>query len=193
MLVQIEGKRQLLHASGAVTPIFVYHLGERTTLQLLFTLLSLTLLASASYRKQIRLPLLYWLVDRLERPQAKHSFPAHGAIYYLLGLILSLLLFTTHIALACILAMSLGDAASTIIGKQYGAHRIPYNPHKSLEGSTACLIFAGLGAATQLSPPLSVVAGLASTLIESLPLPVDDNITIPLGTGALLTLITMTL
>jgi dolichol kinase len=171
-------------------PLFIYYLGKNTTLLLLTLLLLLTILTSITYKKQIHTPILYQLIDKLERPTVKKTSPAQGAIYYIIGIILSLLLFTTPIALTCIIATSLGDAASTIIGKNHGAHKIPYNTHKSIEGSTACLIFATIGATTQISPILAIIAGITSTITESLPLPLNDNLSIPLSIGITLTIIT---
>jgi dolichol kinase len=40
-----------------------------------------------------------------------------------------------------------------------------------------------------VSPALALIAAAVAMIIESLPLPVNDNITIPLGTGLALMLI----
>jgi dolichol kinase len=187
MLDSLEVKRQLLHAGGVVTPVFVYYLGRDFTLLLLFLLLLMTSLASFAYRRQVRLPVLYSLVEELERSDVKRSFPAKGAVYYVFGMILSLLVFATPVALACIVVTSVGDAASTIVGKRFGVHRLPYHSHKSFEGSAACFVFASVVAVTQIGFVAGVVAGFVGAVTESLPLPLNDNLSIPLAVGVVLT------
>ena len=87
---------------------------------------------------------------------------------------------------AAALAMQIvGDAAAAMVGRRYGRVRIGA---KSLEGSAAC--FAGAlaaGAVCLPSQPLALLAGaLAATVVEVLPLRVDDNLSVPLVGAAVL-------
>ncbi|MCK6467299.1 MAG: DUF92 domain-containing protein [Candidatus Brocadia sinica] len=98
--------------------------------------------------------------------------------------------------------MSLGDGCSNLFGKTYGKKKLPWNPEKSWIGFIAFVFFGGLGAAilmwwVNLSPlqtPLPwhyllITAFLTSFItagVESLPLKIDDNITVPLAAGLFL-------
>jgi dolichol kinase len=85
-----------------------------------------------------------------------------------------------------------GDPVAEMIGVRWG--RVPLMG-KTLEGTlgglAACLLASAPLAATSLGPaPLVLAAGaVAAALFELIPLPMDDNFTIPLGAGAVMTLV----
>lgn len=81
---------------------------------------------------------------------------------------------------AAALAMQIvGDAAAALVGRRFGRVRLG---SKSLEGSAACFVGClAAGAVFLPSSPLALVAGaLAATVVEALPLRVDDNLSVPL-------------
>lgn len=98
--------------------------------------------------------------------------------------------------------MSLGDGCSNLFGKAYGKKKLPWNPEKSWTGSMAFVFFGGLGATILMwwvnldSPktPLTwnyllstaLLTSLVAAGVESLPLKIDDNITVPLAAGLFL-------
>ena len=109
-----------------------------------------------------------------------------GATYMLIGTVGAFLFFDKSLAIMALLFLSLGDPAAAIVGTRYGRHRIF---SKSLEGSAAflsvSLIVAGLFALSgAISPvwPMLVGASVAA-LVELLPLPIDDNLTVPMFAG----------
>jgi dolichol kinase len=106
-----------------------------------------------------------------------------NAAYYLGSCGLALLAFPQAAAFAGIAALAVGDSLSTLYGKHFGQMRIPWNPDKTVEGSLACLVATYLALYFILGREGAVVAAIAATVIESLP--VNDNITLPLGIGAL--------
>jgi dolichol kinase len=93
------------------------------------------------------------------------------------------------IGATALLYLVAGDAAAALVGRRFGRHRLG---RKSLEGSLACFaVCLGLGALLLPGRPLAVLGGaLVATLVEALPLPVDDNLSVPLlGAAALLVLV----
>jgi uncharacterized protein (TIGR00297 family) len=89
--------------------------------------------------------------------------------------------------------LSVGDAASNLVGRHFGRRPLPWNPHKSWLGSLAGLIAASAAGFVLIlwtgfpAPPEGRIAlalgyALATALVcaiaESLPLPIDDNLTI---------------
>jgi len=57
-----------------------------------------------------------------------------------------------------------------------------------LEGSVFGFLFAFLGAMAFVDPVKALAAAITGMVVESLPLPVNDNLTIPIITGLALTL-----
>lgn len=110
--------------------------------------------------------------------------------WFVLASLLVALLFKKNVAITAWLLAIFGDMAAEVVGLKYGRPRIW---GKSLEGSLACLgtcLVVGLIPWSLLQLPFSVVSAgaLAATVAELLPLPPDDNFTMPLFAGAMMTL-----
>jgi len=109
-----------------------------------------------------------------------------GTPPYVLGIGLSLFLYPTEIATYAVCFLAVGDVAATTIGERYGKTRIG---NKSLEG-TAAFIVAAIGAGAILSftsvnlPLLVMILGaLVAAGVELMPLPLNDNLVIPIVSG----------
>ena len=115
-----------------------------------------------------------------------------GASYFLIGCLVSVLAFQRDIAVLALLFLSLGDPAATIIGIWKGRVRI-WN--KSIEGDAACLIvclvISILITSIVHSPALAVgiVGAFFAAILEGLPVPINDNLTIPIGSGLGMTIV----
>ncbi|MEM4195851.1 MAG: phosphatidate cytidylyltransferase, partial [Methanothermobacter sp.] len=96
--------------------------------------------------------------------------------------------FNISVASASVIILTLGDSLSTIIGREYGSHPLPFNPDKSIEGSAAFLLAGFLGALFFLDPITALTGAIAGMLVEAYT-PVEDNITIPIGAGAMMLLL----
>lgn len=110
-----------------------------------------------------------------------------GTSYSLTAAFIAFLVFPRDIAVLALVFLAVGDAMATIVGKRMGKRRLIGK--KTLEGSLACLIsciavgligyYAGLDIAL-----LAILAGsLGATIAEAVPLPVNDNLTLPLFAG----------
>ena len=110
-----------------------------------------------------------------------------GTPWYVLGILLVLLLYHLPAAVYGVLFLSVGDVAATSVGQRWGSIKI--SGKKSLQGTAAFLISAlaaGLLVSHFYMPVVSgvIFAGAAAaTLMEILPVPVNDNLTIPLVSG----------
>ena len=115
----------------------------------------------------------------------------------LLSTLLVVVLFAQDIAIIAMLFFIFGDAASAVFGLKFGRTKIIGN--RSLEGSLAffitCLIIATIMNFTKvnLAWPVMVIGALAATLSELLPLPLDDNFTIALFSGIIMTVVSKVL
>jgi phosphoserine phosphatase/dolichol kinase len=181
--------REAIHTSGLLIPfICIYLLNNLTVATLLITA---ALIYSASELLRIHgtnVPVIskitLWAADRSEL-QEFNTAP----IFHALGIALTLLIFPTRIGYAAIAVLTLGDSSASILGKRFGKTKIPFNRGKSVEGSMIGLVFAFLGSLLFVDPVTAIVGAAAGLLIEALPLPLDDNLLIPLAAGASMYLI----
>jgi dolichol kinase len=108
--------------------------------------------------------------------------------YLLIGSLAAFLLFGWDIAIASVFFLAVGDPVAATIGERFGTKRIF---GRSLEGALACLLIClaiGMLLTIWLEiTPLLVLAGAAIVaMIEILPLPIDDNLLIPLLCGGVM-------
>jgi dolichol kinase len=181
--------REAIHTSGLLIPfICIYLLNNLTVATLLITA---ALIYSASELLRIHgtnVPVIskitLWAADRSEL-QEFNTAP----IFHALGIALTLLIFPTRIGYAAIAVLTLGDSSASILGKRFGKTKISFNRGKSVEGSMIGLVFAFLSSLLFVDPVTAIVGAAAGLLIEALPLPLDDNLLIPLAAGASMYLI----
>jgi dolichol kinase len=114
--------------------------------------------------------------------------------WFLASILLTVALFRKDIAIAAMLFLIFGDTASAFFGERFG--RIKIMGNRSLEGSLAffiiCLIIGiiiNLIKVVNLSWLVIVIGALTAAIIEALPLPIDDNFTIALFSGIIMTLV----
>lgn len=124
--------------------------------------------------------------------RANEAHRLTGTAPYVLGIGLSLYLYHTDIATAAICFLAFGDVAATTIGERYGRTKIG---NKSLEGSlafVAAAVLAGLSlplVGITVVPGVILTGAIVAAGVELLPLPVNDNLVIPLVSGGVMTLI----
>lgn len=132
-----------------------------------------------------------WLARRIPLFREEEQHRPTGSTYFIAASLLAFLIFDVEIAANALLLHAVGDPVAAAVGSRWGRHRWR---GKSLEGSLACLAVAGaIGGLFQLTGlgldlPLLALAALATTLYEFLPLPVDDNLRVPLLTAGTIAL-----
>jgi dolichol kinase len=116
--------------------------------------------------------------------------------YYILGLLIITLFFPKNIVLLSVLFLAFGDPVAAIIGTKFGQTKL--FAKKSLEGSIANFLISAMvtfafvnlyfhkDVLTALT--VSILGGLISCVSELLPIPVNDNLTIPVVSALLLKL-----
>jgi dolichol kinase len=182
--------RRLFHLSNClILAILALIISRDTFLWLLFSLSSLLLLVDI-----VRLTwfatnrLFIWFFSRLMRQNEAHEL--NGSIYVLVGCLLTFILFDRDIAVAGMIFLGVGDAFAGMIGERWGRHRIL---SKSLEGTSAFFVssvIVGLifqYVVLDISFMVLIVGALCAAVVELLPLPVNDNLAIPLLSAAIMT------
>ena len=111
------------------------------------------------------------------------------SLYYALSLLICAILFPKEAVLGAIVCIALGDPVAMIIGKKFGRIRLK---RKSIEGSLAgFVVCVPVIFLVTSSWKIAAFGSLAGSLIELLPLPFDDNLTVPLFSGAVMALLIM--
>lgn len=131
------------------------------------------------------------LLWRFEKDSA--SWIGQRAVFFLLGVTLSLELFPRDVALAAITILALGDGISGLVGP-FGRIRTPLSSDKLLEGTLAGAAIAAVVAAQFVPWPQAAAAAFIAMLFEATEIRMnqrllDDNLTVPLAAGTVILLI----
>ena len=110
-----------------------------------------------------------------------------GAGYSLAGALIAFLVFPRDVAILALSFLAVGDAMATIVGKRIGKTKLLGK--KTLEGDLACFVsciavgFIGYFAGLDISWLAILLGALGATIAEAVPLPVNDNLILPLFAG----------
>jgi glycerol-3-phosphate acyltransferase PlsY len=115
-----------------------------------------------------------------------------GALFVLVASLLTFGIFPKEIAILALAFLAVGDPAAAVIGKLIRGHEIF---SKTLEGNLACLV-AGLAAGfilqylgLEISTTMVIAGSFAAAFIQALPIPINDNLSIPLASALVMSLI----
>jgi len=184
----LELRRQIVHASGILTILPLLWFGKWTGLVVTGSILAIFLIW-AMWRQNMHHPstgigrFAESFVTKYERSGER---PLMGAITFYVGATLAILFFNVAIAAASIAVLALADSASTVIGSYLGKHKLAANRKKSWEGSAAFWLTSFAVLLVFVSPLRAFAVALMAMTVEALP-KIDDNISIPLTVGILLT------
>jgi phytol kinase len=203
--------RKIIHifALGYLAVYFVFALWYSHHVALLVLAGILAVQIALEYirlKLKLKIPLLSYLYN-FRRHHEQNALG--GELYFLLGVLVSLTVFETVIAVAAVLMTVFGDMAAALVGSKYGRIRPSvFGGKKSLEGASAGLLtnlvagilflrIAGAGslwwqyfaqdvaaglAGLQLWPVVIVMALTASVVELTVPR-INDNLTIPVISG----------
>ena len=185
--------RKLYHLLGGLGLLSLYYLLGRQNALICYGILTAAVLVIDITR--LRVPAFNRFVQSRFSSfiRKNEADKLTGTAPYVLGIGLSLLLYRTDIATAAICFLAFGDVAATAVGEKYGRTKI--SGEKSLEGTLA---FAAVAITVGFLLPLTgvhlvsgiVLAGaITAAGVELIPLPVNDNLVIPLVSGGVMELI----
>jgi uncharacterized protein (TIGR00297 family) len=127
----------------------------------------------------------------------------HGIVFYPLAVLLLLLAFPARLDIVASAwgILAIGDGIATLAGRAIGGRRWPWNRDKTIAGSAAfAAAAAGAGVllawwcrpAVTPAPPIAfvvaapVLAALLAALVETIPVRLDDNLSVAGTAGAVL-------
>lgn len=108
-----------------------------------------------------------------------------SSTWYAVAVAAAVAFFPLHHAVSGILVLALADPAGSYVGQRWG--RRPFLGGTVAGSLTFCMV-AGVVLGLRHPPAVAAVAVVAATLAERRSWPLDDNLAIPLVTGALTTL-----
>ncbi len=194
-----ELKRKALHLGALVIPAGILVLGRTAAVWLLAPL---AVFAVTCDVLRTRVPAVHrfinWVFAPIMRPEEQPPFGGpvviNGATWMCVSGALCALLFPEPIAAAALAMLMVGDGAAAVVGRRFGRTRYPFSP-KSVEGSAAFFVTAfaaavpfGLLPPEGVGLPVLALGAAVAALVEALPVPINDNVRVPLVAGAVMML-----
>ena len=189
---EVHLSRRLFHmTAAALFPVLALLLREELFIALL---LLTTIVWVAGDLARLRIASLNrWFLRYLGpllRKGEEHRMT--GAAYVLMGTLAAFALFQRDVAILAVLFLALGDPVAAMVGMRFRRGRVfGKSPLGSVAMAGAALGVAGVlhGVGAIDFRWLFVVGALVAAVTEILPIPVNDNITVPLGAGAAMTML----
>ena len=192
-----ELARKSIHLSSLWIPALIYFAHPGVSI-MLFAILFLgdALLEYGNFKKwrwaRRTFGLLFFKTLR-NKERIRTKFQVSGSMYVLAAAIICTLLFSKPIAAIALTVMLISDTCAALFGKAFGTRKLYKS--KSLEGTVAFFLSALL--INMLYEPVfhftyaGVIACAAATLAEMFEdkLEIDDNLSIPLFVGIILSLL----
>jgi dolichol kinase len=184
---QLKHYRKLLHLLSGIIAVLYYFFPHKDTI---FIYVLSILVCSILFFDILRLSNTF--INSLVFKYLRHFFidrekdKINSAAYYFTGVLACIYFFPVEVAVSSILFLSFGDTAASIVGTHLGKHKLVGK--KSLEGSLACFVTCFLLAILFLPLKISLIGAFVGTIAELLPWNLDDNITIPVFSGLVMTL-----
>ncbi len=159
---------------------------------------ALSLAAAALAFNRFALPRI---APALYRPGDRER-AAHGIVFYPLAVLILIAVFPRRpdIAAAAWGILAAGDGIATLAGRAIGGQRWPWNPRKTVSGSLAFATFGAVAGVflawwcRAVTPEVPVifalgvppVAAAAAALVETIPVKLDDNLSVAATAGGVL-------
>ena len=185
-----EYQRKAIHLFNLIIPFSYWFIipDQNKFKIIIITFTALFILADyfRTKSKLIKKLFIIFFDKMLREHELKGQFT--GATWVMISASVTILVFPKYIAIISLIFMSIGDTFAALIGRKFGKLKI-YD--KSFEGFLGGLI-ACLVAAYCYDPLPFYISGfgaLAAMLFETLPLPLDDNFRIPIGSAIIMTML----
>ncbi|MDD5451255.1 MAG: SEC59/DGK1/VTE5 family protein [Desulfovibrionales bacterium] len=180
-IAAVEYWRKAFHLCGLCIPLAYMYLPENIFLRLFFPMAAAFIIIDLAKLKIKWLGRIYLRVAKNLLRDREYSGPA-ASLYYLIGSGLTIILFPKQIAIAALAVQTISDTVAALAGQRLGRHKIG---NKTVEGSVAFFVSAWIILAVYFGrePLKHFIPALAGTLAELFPIPIDDNLTVPLVIG----------
>ncbi|MFB3888733.1 MAG: haloacid dehalogenase-like hydrolase [Candidatus Bathyarchaeia archaeon] len=180
--------REVIHGSGFFVPLIAALVGLVPVASAILAVVAVYVFSELMRMKGQNLPVISTITCYAASQSEQCEFTM-APVYFAAGILLALLLFPTPAGSAAVAIFALGDSSASLIGGLLAGKPLSFNKAKSLEGSLGGFLFAFLAGCVFVPPWMALVGAAVAMAVESLPLPVNDNILIPLCAGLVVTLL----
>lgn len=177
-IVHKELLRKSIHLTSIIIVLVYVHLGKQTVLNMLIAyLVFILLIEHLRLSHGARIPFLDFLYRKKERACIG------GHVFFVLGSIVAIGVYSKEVAIASVLMVTLGDMVASLVGITLGKTHIK-GTNKSLEGSTAEFITdLVIGNVLLQNFHVAFVMATVAALTETWFSGIDDNLSIPVFAG----------
>ena len=179
--------REDIHASGFFVPVVASLIGVPAIGSLIFAIALIYTISEVWRLEGKELPIISAITRHAANQSELRGFAA-APLYFAFGILFTLVIFPHPASYAAIAMFCLGDSAASLFGGLISTS-LPFNKGKTWEGSLAGFFFAFLAGTFFVSPLFALAGAAIAMTIEVLPLPINDNILVPVITGAALTIL----
>ncbi|MBU7031513.1 MAG: hypothetical protein HXS53_03185 [Theionarchaea archaeon] len=173
-----EVNRKLIHIVGFCVPFSYFFLSRQVLIPICGVICFCSIVIEVTRFHSPRFnTFLFRIIGQFTRDREQQGIT--GATYYFIAAFVSIVCFSRLVAIAGMFFLVMGDSAAAVVGTRFGTHAVG---EKSLEGSLACLTVCSVIGGILLGWT-GLLGAVIATLIELAPLPVDDNLRIPLLSG----------
>ena len=120
----------------------------------------------------------FLLFRRLASPREARGLAS--STWYVAGMLLTLAIFPLEIAAAAILVLAVADPFASYLGRRFGKRALGSG---TVEGTLVFLTMAFLMLALLEELPVAAGVALLASVVEPIPWPLDDNLTVPIAVG----------
>ena len=178
--------RKLIHIGGFLIPFACISIIPPAFMALIIFSITLLYLASETLRMLSReLPIISHITQAASERYEYEEYVT-APVFYAFGIIITLLIFPNPLGYTAIAALTLGDGFASLAGKGIKMGRNKLNKSKTLTGSATFFIATFIGSLAFVDPLTAFYASFIGMIVELLPLPINDNLTIPISVGSLL-------
>jgi len=183
--------RKLYHLLGGIALLALYYILGREHALIFYAVFFLIVLSLDLTRLKIPAAnqFIFTRFGSFIRENEEHKLT--GTAPYVLGIGLTLYAYSSEVATAAICFLAFGDVAATTVGERFGKTKIH---DKSLEGSAAFIVAALVSGlflqllGVHLATGVMILGALIAAGVEIIPLPVNDNLAIPIVAGGVMEL-----
>lgn len=180
--------RESIHASGFLVPLIALCLGQFVTVLFICSTIAVYVISEFGRLRGKNFPVISQ-ITRFAALQSELCEFTSAPLYFAFGILITLLIFPYPANSAAIAIFSLGDSTASIIGGVLPKKSLPLNRGKTLTGTLGGFFFAFMAGLVFVPPWLALAGAATAMTIEYLPLPVNDNLVMPICTGLVLTLL----
>lgn len=184
--------RKIYHVSGGLFLIAVYvWLGRSLGLLML---LGVTIFATSldviRLKSQVFNSFIFRYFSKFIRDSERHVLT--GTPWYVMGILAAVALYSTPVAVYSVAFLACGDVAATSVGERWGSIKLAGK--KSLQGSLAFFAASVIAGAVinhffyPMSALVFIAGALTASVVEVIPLRINDNLSIPVVAGAVMQL-----